>query len=286
MGRTIPSAEPSGDFYYHGTKALAAVCISIDGFRLLPTNLRRWGYGAIGNGIYVTQVLNTASYFADSYVFRVRMRPGARILRLDGQYDRSVIQYLSREFGKEVLSPHFDRAIPKNKHLTRTELIHLANYLWKKEKGFAAWSSAEEQGPMRRYLMQHKYDGMGCLDSDLGVVVFNPSTLQIEELFRLNPPAGGYSDPHTLDCLSALDPAPLAVEAAASLVAAAREVDELRKTLESGAPESYRGERQYLRDQFAGYCAELPRWRSCLRTFCERHAIPLTRSAIASALRD
>lgn len=286
MGRAVPTAEPAVNFYYHGTKALGAVCISIDGFRLLPTTLRRWGYGAIGNGIYVTGLLDIASFFAEAYIFRVRMRPGSRILRLDGQYDQSVIDYLRREFGKEVLSHHFDRAIPKNKHLTRTELIQLANYLWEKEKGFTAWGSAEEQGPMRRYLMKHQYDGVGCLDSHMGVVVFNPSTLQTDGLFQLHPPAGGDSDSHTLDCLKPLDPMRLAVEAAESLVVAIKGTVGLQEEWERGEPEGYRGERQELRTRLAGYSAEIPRWRACLRTFCERHHISLTEPTLASALSD
>ncbi|MCW3054205.1 MAG: hypothetical protein JWN14_3375 [Chthonomonadales bacterium] len=280
------ATEPPATTYYHGTRALAAVCISIDGFRLLPTNLRIYGYGAIGNGIYVTTLLETAAYFAYEYMVKVRMAPGTRILRLDGQYDRSVIQYLGREFGKELFSPHFDRAIPKNKHLTRTELIHLANYFWEKGRGFAAWHGPEEQGPMRRYLMKHQYDGVGCTESDMGVVVFNPSQLLIEGVFQVPPSTRGVAASYLADCLTEVDPTRLAMEAAARLCAAIKDAADTRATLDRGSPGEDRSYVQYNRDTLAGYLHELPRWQNCLRAFCKRHHLPLTQGAIASALED
>jgi hypothetical protein len=278
------TAEPTTTAYYHGTRPLAAVCIAVDGFRLLPTPLRHWGYGAIGNGIYVTALLETAAYFAHGYVLKVRMATGSRILRLDGQYDLRVIQYLSREFGKELLTPHFDRAIPNNKHLTRTELIHLANYFWEKDRGFAAWRTHEEQGPMRRYLMKHQVDGVGCTESDMGVVVFNPSQLRIDGVFQLPPSTTDVAVSSLPDCLTPLDPARLAVEAAESLCAAIEEAACLRKTLEQGSLGADRSEVRQNRNMLAGYLQEIPRWQNCLRAFCKRCQLPITNDAIASAL--
>jgi len=280
------TTEPPATTYYHGTRALAAVCISVDGFRLLPTNLRHWGYGAIGNGIYVTTLLDTAAYFAYDYVLKVRMAPGTRILRLDGQYDRSVIQYLGREFGKELFTPNFDRAIPKNKHLTRTELICLANYFWEKGRGFAAWNGPEEQGPMRRYLMKHQYDGVGCTESDMGVVVFNPSQLLIEGVFQLPSSTSGVAESYSTKCLTAIDPMRLAMAAAESLCTSIKDAASLRETLDRGSPDQDRSEVQYNRDMLAGYLHELPRWQNCLRAFCKCHHLPITQRAIASALKD
>jgi hypothetical protein len=56
---------PATQVFYHGTSALAALCISIDGFRLLSERLRHWAEGALGNGIYVTASLETAAFFAN-----------------------------------------------------------------------------------------------------------------------------------------------------------------------------------------------------------------------------
>ena len=284
--RSVPTAEPSPISYFHGTGALAAVCISIDGFRLLPTTLRRWGYGAIGNGIYVTTLLETASYFADQYVLRVRMAPGARILRLDGQYDRSVLDYLGREFGKELFSPHFDRAIPNNKHLTRTELIHLANYFWDKGKGLAAWTGPEEQGPMRRSLKKHQYDGVGCVTSDMGVVVFNPSHLVADGVFQLTRPAGGTTATQSADCLKAIDPLRLGTAAAEGLSAARANASDLRATLEQRRPGDTASWLRLKRDEAEGYSHEIPRWQNCLRAFCTTHHLPMTGNPIAFALKE
>jgi hypothetical protein len=284
--RSVQTTEPSTIPYFHGTRALAAVCISVDGFRLLPTDMRHWGYGAIGNGIYVTTLLETAAFFARDYVVRVGMAPGTRILRLDGQYDPSVIHYLSREFGKELFSPNFDRAIPNNKHLSRTELIHLANYFWEKGNGFAAWKGPEEQGPMRRYLMKHKYDGVGCIESDLGVVVFNPSRLLVEGVFQLARPARGAAEPYGADCLVALDPRKLATEAAETIKVGIKDASAVRDILARGAAGEPLSEVQFLRAKSAAYHHEIPRWQNCLRTFCKRHDISVTRHAIASALEE
>ncbi len=89
---------------FHGTSALAAVCISVDGFRLLNNILRRFGNGSLGNGIYVTASLEQAAWYSRGYIFEVRLAPGTRILWLDGHYDPRVIDSLRREFGKELLT--------------------------------------------------------------------------------------------------------------------------------------------------------------------------------------
>ena len=284
--RSVTTPESATIPYYHGTRALAAVCISIDGFRLLPATLRQWVDGALGSGIYVTTALDTALYFAHHYVFQVRMSPGTRILRMDGQYDQSVIHYLGREFGKELFSPSFDRAIPSNKHLTRTELIHLANYFWARGQGLAAWTGPEEQAPMRRCLRKHKYDGVGCVESDLGVVVFNPSRLLVENVVQCNRPARGAATEHSADRLTEIDPLRMATEAAETLCAAREAVVELRETLERGEPGETPAWIRLQQDQAAAYLQEIPRWQSCLRAFCTKHGIPQTGHAIASALEE
>ncbi len=251
MRSPVRAPEPTTISYYHGTSALAAACISVDGFRLLPTSLRRWGEGALGKGIYITPEPVTSYFFAELgdlnggqdsrwYVVRVRMSPGTRILRLDGNYDPRVINYLGREFGKNLFTPKFDRAIPANKHLSRVELISLANYLWirgedEKRGGIAAWSGLEAQGPLRRYLLKHKYDGMGCIETHIGVVVFNPSKLVADGIFQIAHPSRAAVDSHGAECLEESNPWHVATKAAEGICVVVKAVPKLRDDLASAA---------------------------------------------------
>jgi hypothetical protein len=290
------------NYFYHGTSALAAVCIQMDGFRLFSDNLRNWSGGALGNGIYITVALDTAKFFADvsarsgkqaaaKYVVRAQLTPGTRILRLDGRYDRKLIDYLGREFGKELLSPRFDRALPKNKHLSAVELINLANYLWdrgEKHGGIAAWSGQEDQGPLRRYLTRHKYDGMGVTDSDIGVVVFNPSKLVPEGVYQLAIDFSRDGEPDVPEQSAKLlfepDWRKLANSAAKELADTIKEIPRLRESLAIDEARRYRDMEKWDRAQLAAYQSEVPRRQACLRRFCERLGISTTDSRVAPAL--
>jgi hypothetical protein len=289
--------------FYHGTSALAAICIWADGFRLLSNNLRNWSNGALGNGIYVTAALDTASFFSSvagssrlrdpQYVLQVRMRPGARILRLNGQFDPGTIDYLKREFGKELLTPKFDRAIPANKHLTRVELIHLANYLWdrgEKGGGLAAWAGREDFGALRRTLVRSKYDGVGCTESDIGVVVFNPSRLVNDGVFQLADDTAAASG--TISQMESgvrlIEPGwrELANMAAKELLATIKEIPRLRDSLATNEAGNFRDMAKWDREQLAAYQSEVPRRQTCLRRFCEQQGVSTTDSRIAPALKE
>lgn len=137
---------------------------------------------------------------------------------------------------------------------------------------------------MAPYLRKHKYEGVGSIESEMGVVVFNPSRLLVEGIFQLAPPATGGVEECGKDCLQTLDAARLASRAAESLSSAIQELADLRETLDRGAPGVSRSETQYHRDTLTGYRHEIPRWQNCLRAFCKRHDIPLTASAIEAAL--
>ncbi len=269
--------------YYHGTSALGAVCIAVDGFRLLHASLRQWGDGALGGGLYVTASLETAAFFATvadgrsradtrPSIVRVRMSPGTRILRLDGRYSRRSIDYLRREFGKGVLAPRFDRAIPANKQLTRTELINLANYLWErggdgKRAGIAAWSGREDQGPLRRVVMRYQYDGMGCPATDIGIVVFNPSRLMADGVFQLAGSAGVGVSPGESPSLESADPKMLATGAADSIRSAMKTVQRLKEEIAREEGKGGEKEDQSTRNALRALLEEIPRWRNCLREF-------------------
>ena len=292
------------NLFYHGTSPLAAICIAMDGFRLLDNNLRRWSGGALGDGIYITADLSTASFFAEIgarsprktatlYVIRTRLSAGTRILRLDGSYDRKVIDYLGREFGRELFTPKFDRAIPSNKHLTAVELINLANYLWErgaKHGGIAAWSGHEDQGPLRRYLAKHKFDGMGCTESDIGVVVFNPSKLVHDGTFLLAGAAGPEDsvsiEREYLPELVKPDWRRLANSAAKDLLDTIKEIPRIRESLAANEAARKPDMAKWDREQLAAYLAEVPRRQACLRKYCEQHGVSTIDSRIAPALQQ
>ena len=112
-----------------------------------------------------------------------------------GGYDRKVIHYLKKEFGQELLDlgPHFYQAIPKNKQLTKIELITLCNYVFetsrKKRWQYALRSKKGKKAGYRQnwlrlsrlheQVRRHGFDGIGdhsfkIWDSDQ-ILVFNPS---------------------------------------------------------------------------------------------------------------
>ena len=115
--------------YFHGTWAGYVYSIMTRGFELGHEgsgNLR-------GRGVYIAQKVGSAALWtcSESIIIRCRLQPGTRILWMDGEYDQRVINSLRREFGEELLElgPHFHKAIPHNKQLTRQELFHLTNYI-------------------------------------------------------------------------------------------------------------------------------------------------------------
>jgi hypothetical protein len=274
--------------FFHGTSALAAVCISIDGFRLLPVILRRWYLGLLGHGIYITASLRQAAWFSSGYIFRVRLAPGTRILRLDGQCDPRVIDSLRREFGKDVLGPGFDKAIPSNKHLRRVEVIHLLNYHWAHHDVEGKRRDdllIAELAVFRRYLARCHYAGLGSLNSDAGVVVFNPTRLLAHSLLELadcdvlrwsNAPEAAIRQR-----LSEADPTRLALVAAAELHSAVQSVPLLRQRVAKPEHEELV---DLDRDELRALLAEVPRWQVCLRRFCEKHRIAAKEPVVASAL--
>lgn len=119
-------AVPAQKFYYHGTKALAAWTILTGGFKLVSGSHGR----ARGRGIYLSESPMGAVRWGELVVV-CKLQKGTRILWLNGKYDQKTICSLRREFGHELLSLQswFAKALPKNKHLTKVELVHLCNYI-------------------------------------------------------------------------------------------------------------------------------------------------------------
>ena len=177
--------------YYHGTDTRLAYAIMTQGFKVGEL---RHGW-LLGRGLYITQRLESARFWAHNIVFRCRLAAGTRILWIHEEYDRRVLRSLRREFGRELLSsgPDFQRAIPANKHLTNNELITLCNYLFaqrrkardkfiwpRKEKQAQAYYTLwEDLSALHAQVRRQGYDALGNRtfadwDSD-EILVFNPS---------------------------------------------------------------------------------------------------------------
>ena len=194
--------ETEEKIYYHGTETRRAYAIMTEGFKVGEMVHGR----LLGSGLYIAQELDTARFWSHHIVIQCQLRPGTRILWLHEGYDKSVLAYLKREFGRELLEagPQFYKAIPKNKQLTKTELITLCNYIFKtrKEKiwqyGFTPRKGKKAQyygnswhdlSRLREQVRRHGYDALGDRsfedwDSD-EVLVFNPARVRPISAHRL-----------------------------------------------------------------------------------------------------
>ena len=183
---SVERTPPERSTYFHGTSPAAAVAIAVDGFRLLELDLRNYGNGAIGAGIYLAGEPRAAvEYARDGHVvLGCDLAAGHRVLRLDGSYDHRVIRSLRKEFGHDLLRADFDRAIPANKHLERRELIHLLNYLWTRNEygGILGLFADDLTRTARRTLQRHRYSGFGDPEG-IGVVIVNPSAVCLRNVF-------------------------------------------------------------------------------------------------------
>lgn len=191
--------------YYHGTSYYSAYRILSEGFRIV----KYFGGGGVkGPGIYVTDNLDYAYDMARGKAWvlenrknkpcmiKCELKHTSPIFWTDKEYDPKIINYLKKEFNKRIVDSNYDvkKFIPRNKHLTRTEVINLINY-WavqeQKERDKAyknkpnTWAFYKERGDssylenVRHLLSRHGYAGWGqythdCWDSD-EIVIFNPS---------------------------------------------------------------------------------------------------------------
>ena len=172
--------------YYHGTYNLCALSILFNGFRL-NTKFSRWGRnGTFGSGVYLTKSLETACSFG-SHIFKCTLANNTRLLKLDGEYDPKIVNYLKKEFGNALLEGDFAKVIPQNKHLTKKELICLMNYRFKNIDTFwkgnrpNKWDSLTPS--LRQQLAKHKFDAIGENTDLYGVAVLNPSLVKTKHLY-------------------------------------------------------------------------------------------------------
>jgi len=181
----------SSNIFYHGTWAGYGYAIMTRGFEL-----GHEGRGhLLGRGVYLAQKVESAALWYFGLVITCTLQAGTRILWFDDNYDRRIINSLRREFGQELLDlgPHFHKAIPSNKRLTQTELIHLCSYvLMRARQKRDQYIFSARKGARMRYrdtwlrlshlheqVKRHGYDVLGdrsnlYWDSD-ELLVFNPS---------------------------------------------------------------------------------------------------------------
>ena len=177
--------------YYHGTDDRLAYAIMTQGFKIGEIRHGRM----LGRGLYIARQLDSVVFWSHDITITCRLQPGTRILWLHEGYDTKVIRHLEKEFGRELLDlgPDFEKAIPGNKKLTKSELIALCNYIfetrrenrrrmgWKPFKGKKAkyWDAWSRLSLLRNQVRKHHFDGLGDRtyqewDSDQ-LLIFNPS---------------------------------------------------------------------------------------------------------------
>ena len=210
----------SGDsnIYYHGTWAGYGYSIMTRGFEL-----GHEGRGhLLGRGVYLATRVESAALWYFGLIFRCALQPGTRILWFDDDYDRRIINSLRREFGQELLDlgPQFHKAIPDNKRLTQTELIHLCSYIFMQGRRKRSKFYTPRKGARRRYfdawlqlsrlheqVKRYGFDGVGdrsnlYWDSD-ELLIYNPSRVIPLSAHRLLREGDDWDETFTL-----LDPLP------------------------------------------------------------------------------
>lgn len=198
--------------YYHGTSYYSAYRILNEGFRLVSYF---GGDGVKGTGIYITDNLDYA--YDMGYCKSIPSSPNKTclieckieiknpIFWTKKEYDNKVIKYIKKEFDKRIVDYNhkISKFIPKNKKLTKNEVINLINY-WEVQRNKVrekeikkdrfGWWLGKEKGDSSylentRFLLQrYNFSGWGqythdCWDSD-EIVIFNPSEVKPIKVFE------------------------------------------------------------------------------------------------------
>jgi hypothetical protein len=216
-----------GEGYFHGTSKRNARNILKEGFRdwswtaetpLLKykakTGLERWMHdGSYGRGTYVTCNWRTALHFGP-VLFRVELQAGTRILRLDLPPNGKVMDSLTREFGREILSKSPWKVMPGNKRLTLDQAIQMARHHVTRWEG-ASWCDPRGQKhealmlDLRKILVRYGIQGWGEPADLGGIVIFATDRLRVREVVLSLPSENLWlecrSPGKTAGCFSSLD---------------------------------------------------------------------------------
>ena len=165
----------------------------------------RWrGYGNLGAGIYITCNWQIAREFG-STLLRVGLKDGTKILNTAPPADPRVIEYLCREFSRDILIKASWKVIPKNKKLKLSEMINLFRYhywnTWERcydrdTKSSLKWIAGWEQHfkmlmNFRSLLIRYGFHGYGNPDDDNGIVIFADDRLELKETITRFPRQDG-----------------------------------------------------------------------------------------------
>lgn len=164
--------------FYHGTQTESAYSIMQQGFKVGVESSGR----NLGAGLYLTANAGFAAAWGP-VVIRCRLAPGTRML-WHTPVDMRIIRYLKKEFGAGITQASFDKAIPRNKQLTRSEVAQLWNYLVQRHylttrpaRRTYLPELARHFPFIYKHLKRHGYDGVGIMDRDWPeMFLFNPST--------------------------------------------------------------------------------------------------------------
>jgi len=190
------AGNPRKQEFFHGTSLEAAEKIAKQGFRVwfhddeighCPSG------GNLGNGVYFTCDWRMALWFGPT-LLRIAIRPGTKILNASIRPEDKVIDYLKREFGREILTKPPWKVLPKNKKLRSRELVNLFRYhyrhAWERQnrgKGSRDWPRKREvhQELLRNFrsmLIRHGFHAYGNPTDDNGIVAFAEDRLMLEEV--------------------------------------------------------------------------------------------------------
>ena len=150
-----------------------------------------------GRGIYLTKDLDIAYWYADvdppkfpeywGFLIEVTLKETARIIELTKLYNKKIITYLKKEFGKDILDPkRFYKVIPKNKKLKRKELIEIINFIHSRQRDTGPkYDRALGESLLLIDTKKYKIDGFGDPHDEGGIVITNPNV--IEKVRYINP---------------------------------------------------------------------------------------------------
>ena len=116
--------------FYHGTSLEATEAIAREGFQIWveDNEIGRYARGGnLGTGIYLSCNWRMSLWFG-STLLRVGVRPGTKLLNTAIPPDDKTIDYLQREFGRDILRKPAWKILPKNKKLKLGELVNLFRY--------------------------------------------------------------------------------------------------------------------------------------------------------------
>lgn len=167
----------SGRIFYHGTQNATAYSIMREGFKVGEETMGR----NLGAGLYLTARVGFAAVWGPT-VIRCQLVRGTRVL-WHTPVDLRTIRYLKKEFGAGITQPTFDKLIPSNKQLTKSEVATLWSYLMDRHY-LDSRRSRRSQFPklahnfpfIYKHLKRHGYDGVGIMDKGWPeMFLFNPS---------------------------------------------------------------------------------------------------------------